>query len=150
MDQFGIEVAFESLYDLGWPIYPETLAVRADQLKTLEGCLKELVPIMQAAQIDFMKSPARTVDVIVEANEAYDSWWSYDRDLGLFSVDQQIKRGIVLLDQSSFGEMDEERVQKIIDVAAPIFRELGKEVPEDLAVEDLIDNSFLDSNVEND
>lgn len=149
MDQFGVEVAFESLYDLGWPIYPETLAVRADQLENLSGCLEELVPILQTAQIDFMKSPTRAVDLIVEANKTYDSWWSYDRELGLYSVKQQIERGIVSWGDGTFGEMDEARVQKIIDAAAPIFRDLGKEVPEKLAVDDLIDNSFLDANIEN-
>ena len=150
MDQFGIEVAFESLYDLGWPIYPETLAVRADQLEALSGCLEQLVPILQTAQIDFMKNPARTVDLIVETNETYDSWWQYDRDLGLFSVEQQIERGIVSSGSGTFGAMDETRVQKIIDAAAPIFRNLGKDVPETLAVDDLINNSFLDPNIEND
>ncbi len=150
MDQFGIEVAFESLYDLGWPIYPETLAVRTDQLETLSPCLAELVPILQDAQIEFMKDPVQTVDVIVEANETYDSWWQYDRELGLYSVAQQIERGIVSSGSGTFGVMDEARVQKIIDAAAPIFRNLGKEVPENLEVDDLINNSFLDPNIEND
>jgi hypothetical protein len=97
-----------------------------------------------------MKIPARTVDLIVEANETYDSWWQYDRDLGLFSVEQQIERGIVSSGSGTFGAMDETRVQKIIDAAAPIFRNLGKEVPQTLAVDDLINNSFLDPNIEND
>jgi hypothetical protein len=124
--------------------------VRADQLETLSGCLEELVPILQIAQIDFMKDPIRTVDLVVEANETYDSWWTYDRELGLFSVEQQIERGIISSGPGTFGAMDESRVQKIIDAAAPIFRNLGKEVPETLAVDDLINNSFLDSNIEND
>jgi hypothetical protein len=88
--------------------------------------------------------------VIVEANETYDSWWQYDRELGLYSVAQQIERGLVSSGSGTFGVMDETRVQKIIDAAAPIFRNLGKEVPENLVVDDLIDNSFLDPSIEND
>ena len=145
--QHGIKVAFESLYDLGWPIYPETFAVRADQIQTLTPCLKKLVPILQRAQVAFLADPNRAVDIIVAAVNEYGTWWQYTPELGAYSVKTQIESGIIATTEKNFGAMDPDRVQLIIDAAGPIFRDLGKDVPTDLAPSDLINNSFLDPGI---
>ena len=147
--QHGIEVAFQSLYDLGWPIYPEALAVRADQFDALSPCLDLLVPVLQRAQVAFMKKPARAIGIIVDAVEEFGAWWQYDAGIGKFSVETQKSTGIVATVDSNFGALDPDRVQKIIDNAAPIFRNLGKQVPEDLAPSDLFDNQFIDPSIGN-
>lgn len=148
-EQHGIKVAFQSLYDLGWPIYPEALAVRSDQFADLSPCLKVLVPILQRAQVSFIANPDRAIDIIVNAVHAYGTWWKYDADLGHFSVDTQVSSGIIAEVSSGFGSMDTDRVQKIIDASAPIFRATGKQVPADLKPENLIDNQFIDVTVSN-
>ena len=147
--QHGIKVAFQSLYDLGWPIYPEALAVRADQIDALSPCLDLLVPVLQRAQVAFMKSPAHAIGIIVDAVKEYGTWWQYDAGIGRFSVETQKSTGIVATVDSNFGALDPDRVQKIINDAAPIFRNLGKKVPEDLTPFDLFDNQFIDPAIGN-
>ena len=43
----------------------------------------------------------------------------------------------------TLGNMDEERVQGVLDK----IRDAGIEVPEDLTVEDLVTNEFVDPNI---
>ena len=68
--QWKKPVAYQLLADLGYSIYPEPLAVRADKLEELRPCLEKLVPIMQQAQIDYLEDPAPTNELIVELVDA--------------------------------------------------------------------------------
>jgi hypothetical protein len=68
---WGKPVAFQLVVDTGYPNYANVLTVRADQKARLAPCLQRLVPILQQAQVDFMRDPAGTVDLIVKLDRAY-------------------------------------------------------------------------------
>ncbi len=58
ISQWGKDVGYQLLSELGYNIYPEPLAVRKADVTDKADCLKKLVPIMQQSQIDFLNAPS--------------------------------------------------------------------------------------------
>ena len=142
--EWGKPVAFETLHDAGFEVYSQTLSIVPDQLETLRPCLEAFVPMVQQAQIDYINAPDRANAVIIDAVEKFDDFWVYDEGLAEYSVQTQKDLGFVGNGpDDTLGNMDEERVQGVIDQ----IRDAGLEVPEDLTVEDLITNEFIDPDI---
>src|SRR5260221_215442 len=57
VDGWKKPVKFLLVHDSGYEIYPQGLAVRAGQFGADKACLKELVPMIQKAQIAYMQEP---------------------------------------------------------------------------------------------
>jgi hypothetical protein len=147
--QWNKPVADQRLYDYGFTIYPEPLAVRADKLDQLRPCLQKLVPIMQRSQIDYLKDPAPTNQLIVDLVNAYQTGWAYSQGVADFSVKTQVDGGFVANDPASgvFGKFDPARMKQIVDTFFPIFAKEGTVTgaapdPSTLYTNDFIDNSI--------
>ncbi len=139
--EWGKPVAFQTLHDAGFEVYSQTLSVRPDQLEPLRTCLEAFVPVVQQAAVDYITAPDRANAIIVDAVAQFDTFWQYDADLAEFSVNTQRERGYVGNGpDDTLGNMDEARVQRVIDQ----IRDAGLDVPEDLAVADIITNEFID------
>jgi hypothetical protein len=54
------------VHDAGFPIYPQGLAVRSGELGKDSACIKQLVPMIQKAQADYIKDPAATNATLVK------------------------------------------------------------------------------------
>ena len=65
------DVDLQLINDTGYPMYGQSLAIRAGDKEELAPCLK-LVPIIQQAQVDFIADPGPTNDVIIQAVQADD------------------------------------------------------------------------------
>ena len=149
ISQWNKPVANERLYDYGFTIYPEPLAVRADKLDQLRPCLTKLVPIMQRSQIDYLKNPGPTNQLIVDLVNAYQAGWTYSQGVADFSVKTQVDGGFVTNDPASgvFGKFDPARMKQIVDTFWPIFAKDGTVSgaapdPSTLYTNDFIDNSI--------
>ena len=115
-----------------------------DRLEELRPCLEQFVPVVQQAAIDYIKAPDRANAIIIDAVEQYDTFWTYDEGLAKYSVDTQRELGIVGNGpDGTLGNLDEDRVQGVIDQ----IRDAGLDVPEDLTVDDLVTNEFVDTNI---
>ncbi len=152
IDEWGKPVSFQLLSDIGYSIYPEPLAVRADAVEEYGDCLAKLVPIMQQSQIDFLDDPDRAIDLIVKLVEEYDTGWTYSRGVAEFSVEQQKELGLVVNDPASgvFGAFDADRVASIVDDFTPFLVEAGSISADDAAAidpESLYTNDFLDDSI---
>jgi hypothetical protein len=125
--EWGRPVGYEPLANYGYSIYPEPLAVRADELEQLRPCLQKLVPIMQRSQIGYLKDPAPTNRLIVELVEAYQTGWTYSAGVADFSAKAQVEQGFVKNDPASgvFGQFDPARMQEIVSTFGPILRSQG-------------------------
>ena len=135
---------YQTLHDAGFEVYSQTLAVVPDRLEELRPCLEQFVPIVQQAAIDYIGAPDRANAVIIDAVEQYDDFWTYDEGLAQYSVETQRELGLVGNGpDGTLGNMDEERVQGVIDQ----IRDAGLDVPEDLTVADLVTNEFVDANI---
>lgn len=152
ISEWGKPVGFQLLSDIGYSIYPEPLAVRADAIEEYGDCLAKLVPIMQQSQIDFLEDPADTIDLIVDLVEQYDTGWTYSAGVAEYSVEQQVALGIVQDDPASgvFGQFDPERMQSILDDFVPFLIDSGSVTQSDadaIDIESLYTNEFIDTTI---
>ncbi|MFT4305444.1 MAG: hypothetical protein QM604_00980 [Microbacterium sp.] len=143
-------VDYQLLSDIGYNIYPEPLAVRADKLEELTPCLEKLVPIMQQSQIDYLNDPTETNELIVELAEAYDTGWVYSEGVADYSAQTQVSDGLAVDDPASgvFGQFDPDRMQEIVDTFVPLLEAQGT-LPEGTEIdpEDLYTNEFIDTSI---
>lgn len=147
LPQWKKPVKFQLIHDTGYPIYPEAIVVRADKKAEHAACLKKLVPIIQRSQIDFVKKPAATIDLIIKLNDAYKGF-PYSKEQATFSVDQQVKLNIVGNgSNATLGDFDEERIKQVITIVGPIYTGQRKDVKAGLAPQDLVTNEFIDTSV---
>ncbi|WP_159620990.1 hypothetical protein [Ruania rhizosphaerae] len=148
--EWGRPVGYQLMSEVGFSIYPEPLAVRADKLEELSPCLELLVPIMQQSQIDYLDDPESTNELIVELVEAYDLSWSYSAGVATFSAQAQLDEGIVTDDPASgvFGQLDPDRMAEIVDTFAPLLEAQGT-ITDASAVdpEALYTNEFIDTSI---
>jgi hypothetical protein len=145
---WGKPVAFQLIVDTGYPNYANVLSVRADQKAKLAPCLKRLVPILQRAQVEFMRDPGRTLDLIVKLDQAYKGGFVYSPGLARFAVMQMRQSGIVDNGHdATLGNFDNERIQRLINIVAPIFAGQRKPIRANLTPADVTTNEFIDPSV---
>lgn len=146
--QWGKPVAFQLINDAGYAFYQSQIGIRAADLGTLTPCLKKLVPIMQQAEIDYVKDPSTVNPLILDLVEKYNTGWQYSAGVATFSVAQQLKLGLVANGtDGTFGSIDEARVQKVLDIVKPIFAKEKTPVKDGLTAKDLFTNQFLDTSI---
>ncbi len=120
---WGKPVAYQLIYDMGYPNYANVLAVRSDKLTTLAGCLRRLVPLVQQAQVDFMAKPGPAIGLLLKLVDAYKSGFVYSRGNAEFAVQQMRQLGIVANGpDATLGNFDPARLQRLIDMGAALLR----------------------------
>jgi len=137
-----------SIEKSGYPNYGETLAVRKADLAKDSACLKKLVPMIQQAQVDYAKDPARANDIIVKAVEEYNNGWVYPAALATYAAKAQVDNQIISDgDDDTLGNIDEARVQKMIDIVSPIYAKQNIKVKPGLTPADLFTNEFIKTGI---
>jgi hypothetical protein len=141
---WGKPVDFQLIGDSGYPNYGNVLAVRADQKQPLADCLRQLVPIIQQAQVQFMADPAAAIDLILKVNDAYKGGFIYSKANAEFAVRQLRELGIVADGTDhTLGNFDPERIQKLIAIVRPIFAAQRKPIRENLTPEQVFSSEFI-------
>jgi hypothetical protein len=143
---WGKKVDYALVSSTGWNPYPEAMSVRTGDLSKLEPCLKKLVPVMQQADVDYLKSPGATNDLITKLVQQYNNGWTYDSKVGAFAAKQMVKLGLAKDTDGYIGSMDEQRMQDFIEKATPVFAGTG-DVKSGLKPSDLYTNEFLDKSI---
>jgi hypothetical protein len=145
---WGKPVKLETIYDAGFPFYPEAMSVRTGDLEKLTPCLEKLVPVMQQADVDYITDPSTTNDLILDLVDQYNNGWVYSEGVADFAVEQMKKLEIASNGDNDYvGDMDEARIQKIIDIAGPIYTDAGAPPKAGLVAKDLYTNEFLDQSI---
>jgi len=145
---WGRPVAYQLVYDTGYPNYGDVLAVRTDRKAQLDTCLARLVPMLQQAQVDFLHDPAKTIGLIVKLDEAYKGGFLYTTGNAQFAVDQMRKLGIASNGTNqTLGDFDTGRIQRLISIDAPIFAAQRKPTKPGLASGDVVTNQFIDPSI---
>lgn len=141
-------VGYQLIADAGYPIYPEALSVRTGDLTKLTPCLKKLVPVLQQADVDYFTSPAAANKLIVDLVNQYNNGWTYDEQVADYAV-KTMKSLKIATDGSDgyVGDMDESRIQKIIDIDTPIFTSSGSAPKAGLTASELYTNQFIDKKI---
>ena len=144
VEEYGRELGFELLNDAGFPVYSQTLGIRPGDLETLRPCLEVLIPAIQRATVDYYANPDDTNALIVETVEAYDTFWTYPPELADFSVATQLELGLAGNGpDDTVGNMEESRVQEVIDALAAA----NMEFPAEITPADLVTNEFIDESI---
>jgi hypothetical protein len=106
------------------------------------------VPILQQAQVDYVKTPATATALILDLVKKYNNGWVYSQGVADYSVKKQVELGIVGNGpDATLGNFDEARVQSVIDILKPIFDKQGKPIKSGLAPTDIVDNEFIDPKI---
>ncbi|AUG29046.1 hypothetical protein JVX92_13615 [Microbacterium hominis] len=155
ISQWGKDVGYQLLSELGYNIYPEPLAVRKADVTDKADCLKKLVPIMQQSQIDFLNAPEHGNAVILDLVEKYDTGWTYSEGVAEFSVAQQKELGLVANDEASgvFGQFDPDRMASIVKDFTPFLVTAGSITQAAASAIDpsaLYTNEFIDTSIKMD
>ncbi|HWM59411.1 MAG TPA: ABC transporter substrate-binding protein [Pseudonocardia sp.] len=148
-DGRGYDVNLQLIHDTGYPSYGQALSIRTADREQLAPCLRQLVPMVQRAQIDYITTPARTNALLVQAVAADNgSVWSYSPGLADFAVGAMRERGIVGNGpNATLGDMDPARVARMIEILTPIFAAQNAAVPAGLAPGALVTNEFVDPSI---
>lgn len=145
---WGKDVKYQLIHDTGYEFYPEAMSVRAGDVEKDSACLKKLVPALQQADVDYMYAPDETNKLILDLVTQYNNGWVYSEGVATFAVEQMRALGIVANGPSGYiGEMNEERVQKIMDIDTPIFTKQDTPPKDGLKATDLFTNEFMDKTI---
>lgn len=144
LPQWRKPVAFQLINDTGYPVYASALAIRPDAKSQLASCLQRLVPMVQQAQIDYVKNAEPVNKLIVQIDKDYKSGYPMDEGLAKFTADQELKLGIVGNGaDKTLGNFDMTRIKRTIDIVGPIYAAQKQPVKAGLTPQDIVTNEFI-------
>ncbi|MFV1991976.1 MAG: ABC transporter substrate-binding protein [Acidimicrobiales bacterium] len=135
-------VSYELIHDTGYELYVQQLVIRTDAQDELDECLKLFVPLVQQSAVDYIASPAAVNSIIVEAVEAYDSFWVYGPGIAEYSQRTQLELGLVGDGPNdTVGDFEMSRIQGVIDILRDTqsINMADGVTPEDVATNEYID-----------
>jgi len=148
VDSWSKPVSFQYINDAGWNNYGESIATKPENLETYADCFTALVPILQQSSVDFVSDPAETIDLILEAVTAFDTFWVYSPGVAAYGVETMIGDGLVGNGPNeTLGDFDLDRVNGLIEIAIPVYTSLGQVPAEGLTAEDVVTNEFIDPSI---
>jgi len=115
-------VKFLLIKDSGIAFYPQALAARPEVIKAKTACFKLLVPLIQQAQVDYIKRPgpvnAKLIDIVTKMK----TFWKLTPGGVANNVKMQLKYGIVQNGPNcTLGDFSNARTQKLINTLKPIY-----------------------------
>jgi hypothetical protein len=147
--QWRKPVAFELVSDSGYRPYAQTIAVRPQTLRTKAGCLRALVPLVQQAEVDYMRAPGPVNAAILDEIDKLKSPWTLSAGNVDDAVAKMRRLGIVANSPlGSIGSFDMRRVQATIAQLTRIYAsENVTTVKKGVSAEDIATNRFIDHRI---
>jgi hypothetical protein len=145
----GKKIGFFLLNDAGFPIYPLPLAARPETIEAKRECLRAFVPMVQQAQVDYIRSPERVNSNLIQIARDLASTWTLTE--GGVAYAASAMRDYKLVDNgpdSTIGNFDMDRMQQVIDILVPIFE--TRRTPQlrtDVKPTDIVTNEFIDPRI---
>jgi hypothetical protein len=134
--------------DTGYPMYGEALSIRPADKEKLAPCLQKLVPILQQATVDFITNPAATNALVIKAVTTLHDFWQYSPGMADYAVKTLKDLGLVGNGpDKTLGNVQNDRVQRMIDILTPIFAAQRKPVKTGLQPSDLYTNEFINPSI---
>jgi hypothetical protein len=134
--------------DTGYPMYGQALTIRPEDKQKLGPCLQKLVPIMQKATVDFITNPGPTNQIVIDAVKRIKDFWQYSPGMAEYAVQTLKDRGLVSNGPNkTIGDMQVERVRRMVDILTPIFASQRKPVKAGLKPEDLFTNEYINQGI---
>ncbi len=141
-------VEFFLIHWLGYENYPQVLSLPTERLDSQRDCLELLVPVMQQATVDFFADPDPALQAIVDANTAYDTFWTVTPALNQAAVKTMRQYDIASNGSDDiYGNFDDERVSRLIDIVTEVIEDRDPSVTGTIAVSDVVTNEFIDPTI---
>jgi hypothetical protein len=145
---WGKKVQYQLVADSGYPTYTETMAIRPDRKARLGPCLKKVVPMLQRATAAYSAEPASTNKFISELVSKFPKAFPYSTEQANAAAKAMKDNAIIGNGKdTTVGNFEEARVQRIITIVTPIFAAQKTPVKQGLTVGDLVTNDFIDPSV---
>ena len=139
-------VAYAYINDAGWNNYAESIATKPENITKYADCFKKLVPIIQQASIDYIRSPGTANTLVLDLVAKYNNGWVYSQGVADYAVKTMIDDKLIANSPDGvFGTFDEARVQDLITKATPIYTKLGTPPKAGLKPSDIYTNQFIDT-----
>ena len=141
-------VAYQYINDAGWNNYAESIATKPENITKYADCLKLLVPIIQQSSVDYLKDPATTNAIILDAVKTFDNGWTYTQGTADYAVKTIKDDGLVANGpDGAVGKFDMARIDDLIKKATPIYTAQDSAPKTGLKAEDIATNEFIDSSI---
>jgi len=141
-------IDLQLINDTGYPMYGQALTIRPEDKEKLTPCLKKLVPIIQQATVDFITKPEATNAVVIKAVKDFKDFWQYSPGMAEYAVKTMRDLGLISNGPNkTLGDMQTERVKRMVDILTPIFAAQRKPVKDGLRPENLFTNEFINPNI---
>ena len=141
------KVAWLLVADAGYPVYPETLAVRPDREQQNAACLAKLVPIIQRSAAGYLSDPTATNELIVKLADDFDAY-PYTPERAAYAVKVMRDNGIVGNGPNgTLGDFDTARVEELLRIVGPVFARNKQPLPAGLTAADLVTNAYVDTSI---
>jgi len=138
-------IAFQLVHDTGYPIYPDAFAIRPADRAKLAPCLQKLVPILQQATVDYVRDPGPTNAAIVAMVRDLNAAQDYTLARADYAAAEMKKLAIVSNgSNTTIGDFDMARVQKVIDIVGPVFARAGRPIAGGLRPDQVATDEFID------
>jgi hypothetical protein len=122
--------------------------VRSGDVAKLSPCLTKLVPMIQQAEIDYIKSPETTNNTLVQIAAKIPDGPPITAAANADAVTVMKQLKIVGNgSNNTLGDFDLSRVDQTISVLQPIFAAENVKVSAGLKSSDLVTNQFIDPNI---
>ena len=146
--EWGKDVAYQLISGTGFDTYAEAIGVTKDTFEAKKPCLKVLVPMIQAAQVAFIKNSGPVEARIVKVVADEGGTWVYTADQAAAATKLSLDNKIIDNGpDKTLGNFDDAKNQKIIDVLTPMQAKAGNPVPAGLKPADFATNEFIDPSI---
>lgn len=124
--QWGKPVKYLMIKNSGYVPYPQALAAKPDVVKAKRACFKALVPLIQKAQVDYVKKPGPVNDKLVDIVTEMKQFWVLTKAGNTWNTQQQVKLGLVQNGPNcTLGDFSTKRIQQLINLLKPIYAAKG-------------------------
>jgi len=147
IDGWKKPIATALTYDAGFTIYQSALSVKPEAITKDAACLKVFVPMAQKALVSYMADPKAINDMLAGFGMAMN--WTESPEGNAAATAIMKEQGLVSDGITPIvGDMDCERIQKLIDEFNPIEKAANVEgVKDGLQCAEIIDNQFIDPSI---
>ncbi|HWQ24725.1 MAG TPA: hypothetical protein VNK94_11525 [Gaiellaceae bacterium] len=149
IEQYHKPVAYLLIRSSGYVPYPQTLATKPSTIKAKRACFKLLVPMIQQAQIDYLKNPGPVNRKLEQIVTEMDTFWRLTPGGDAYNVATQKRLKLVQNGPDcTLGNFSMKRLQGVINQVLPIFKAKGLDtIKQDLQAAELATNQFIDPSI---
>jgi len=149
ISQYGKPVSYLLVRNSGYVPYPEALAAKPDVVRKMRPCFKQLVPLVQKAEVDYMANPkptnAKLVDIVTQLN----TFWKLTPGGVAYNAATQKKLKLVQDGPDcTLGNFSMKRLQGVVNQLLPIYKADNVDTFKDgLKASDVATNEFIDPKI---